>query len=161
MNELDPEKKSLKKISMDLTLVADKAHKNNLTLDDISGASITISSLGGIGGTYFTPMWAYTLISYVPDNWKFAIFDQKFDKLEDIGHSDIFAFSGKNQDINSMKSVHMKLKEKYPSSTYIVGGPVTWSLEQERALDVLGCFDHHARGFWAGILGTLREPSQV
>lgn len=50
------EKKSLKRISSDLTFLAERAHKNNLTLDEISGGSITISSLGGIGGTYFTPI---------------------------------------------------------------------------------------------------------
>lgn len=50
------EKKSLKEISSELTVLANQAHKKNLTMDDISGASITISSLGGIGGTYFTPI---------------------------------------------------------------------------------------------------------
>ena len=36
--------------------MASKAHENKLTMEDIEGGSITISSLGGIGGTNFTPI---------------------------------------------------------------------------------------------------------
>ena len=50
------EKKSLKEITVELSKVATKAHENKLTMEDIEGGSITISSLGGIGGTNFTPI---------------------------------------------------------------------------------------------------------
>ena len=50
------EKKSIKEISVELTDLSKKAHNNNLELSDIEGGTITISSLGGIGGTYFTPI---------------------------------------------------------------------------------------------------------
>jgi len=50
------ENKSLKQISSELSLLSEKAHNNNLILDDIEGGTITISSLGGIGGTNFTPI---------------------------------------------------------------------------------------------------------
>ena len=35
---------------------AERARERKLTPDDMSGGSITISNLGGIGGTYFTPI---------------------------------------------------------------------------------------------------------
>ena len=50
------ENKSLKEISTELSIISEKAHDNNLILDDIKGGTITISSLGGIGGTNFTPI---------------------------------------------------------------------------------------------------------
>ena len=36
--------------------MAVKARNRKLSLDDMSGAGISISNLGGIGGTYFTPI---------------------------------------------------------------------------------------------------------
>ena len=50
------EKKSLKEITIELSDLAAKAHENKLTMEDIEGGTITISSLGGIGGTNFTPI---------------------------------------------------------------------------------------------------------
>ena len=50
------EKKSIKEISLELTALSRKAHNNDLGISDIEGGTITISSLGGIGGTYFTPI---------------------------------------------------------------------------------------------------------
>ena len=50
------EKKSLKEITIELSNLAAKAHENKLTMEDIEGGTITISSLGGIGGTNFTPI---------------------------------------------------------------------------------------------------------
>ena len=50
------DKKSIKNISIELSKIIDKAKKGKLTLDEMSGGSITISSLGNIGGSYFTPI---------------------------------------------------------------------------------------------------------
>tara|TARA_Y100000588_G_C14252584_1_gene924082 strand:+ start:260 stop:1444 length:1185 start_codon:yes stop_codon:yes gene_type:complete len=50
------EKKSLKEITIELSDLAAKAHENKLMMEDIEGGTITISSLGGIGGTNFTPI---------------------------------------------------------------------------------------------------------
>lgn len=50
------EKKSIKELNVELSLLADKAKSTKLDIEDISGGSITISSLGGIGGTNFTPI---------------------------------------------------------------------------------------------------------
>jgi len=50
------EKKSLKEITIELSKLAAKAHDNRLSVEDIEGGTITISSLGGIGGSNFTPI---------------------------------------------------------------------------------------------------------
>ena len=50
------DKKSLKDITIELSQLAEKAHNNKLSMEDIDGGTITISSLGGIGGTNFTPI---------------------------------------------------------------------------------------------------------
>ena len=50
------EKKSLKEITVELSELAAKAHDNRLSMEDIEGGTITISSLGGIGGANFTPI---------------------------------------------------------------------------------------------------------
>ncbi len=50
------DKKSLQQLADDLAYLSKKARNNKLTIDDISGACFTISSLGGIGGTHFTPI---------------------------------------------------------------------------------------------------------
>ena len=50
------QKKTIKELNIELSNIADKAKKGNLDINDILGGSITISSLGGIGGTNFTPI---------------------------------------------------------------------------------------------------------
>jgi pyruvate dehydrogenase E2 component (dihydrolipoamide acetyltransferase) len=43
-------------ISTELQALAEKAKARKLSLDEMEGGSFTISNLGGIGGTYFTPI---------------------------------------------------------------------------------------------------------
>lgn len=52
----DVDKKNITQLSIDLAEVSKKARDKKLTLDDMQGGSFTISNLGGIGGTYFTPI---------------------------------------------------------------------------------------------------------
>jgi pyruvate dehydrogenase E2 component (dihydrolipoamide acetyltransferase) len=52
----DADKKGLKEIAGDLTELSGRAREGKLSLDQMRGASFTISSLGGIGGTSFTPI---------------------------------------------------------------------------------------------------------
>jgi pyruvate dehydrogenase E2 component (dihydrolipoamide acetyltransferase) len=52
----DADRKNLTHIAVELHQLAQRARERRLTLDDMSGGSITISNLGGIGGTYFTPI---------------------------------------------------------------------------------------------------------
>lgn len=52
----DADKKGLKEISLELGELSKKARDGKLKPQEMQGASFTISSLGGIGGTYFTPI---------------------------------------------------------------------------------------------------------
>ncbi len=52
----DADKKGLKEIAADLTELSGLARDGKLSLDQMRGATFTISSLGGIGGTSFTPI---------------------------------------------------------------------------------------------------------
>ena len=48
--------KSIKKLSHELTRLIYKSKEKRLSLDDMSGGCITISSLGSLGGKFFTPI---------------------------------------------------------------------------------------------------------
>jgi len=50
------DKKSVAEIGREMNELAAKARDKKLTMNDMSGACFTISSLGGIGGTGFTPI---------------------------------------------------------------------------------------------------------
>jgi pyruvate dehydrogenase E2 component (dihydrolipoamide acetyltransferase) len=52
----DADKKGILEIAKDLTTLSGKAREGKLGPADMSGATFTISSLGGIGGTSFTPI---------------------------------------------------------------------------------------------------------
>ena len=52
----DADKKGVLQISQEMAELAKKARDGKLGPADMSGASFTISSLGGIGGRYFTPI---------------------------------------------------------------------------------------------------------
>ena len=52
----DVDKKGLKEISIELGELSKKAREGKLKLQEMQGACFTISSLGGIGGTGFTPI---------------------------------------------------------------------------------------------------------
>ena len=50
------DQKNILQIAVEMHQLAEKARDKKLTLEDMSGGGITISNLGGIGGTYFTPI---------------------------------------------------------------------------------------------------------
>ena len=50
------DQKNLIQLSVEIQQLADKAKARKLSLDDMSGGSMSISNLGGIGGTAFTPI---------------------------------------------------------------------------------------------------------
>jgi pyruvate dehydrogenase E2 component (dihydrolipoamide acetyltransferase) len=52
----DADQKGILQISREMAELAAKARDGKLTPGDMSGACFTISSLGGIGGRYFTPI---------------------------------------------------------------------------------------------------------
>jgi pyruvate dehydrogenase E2 component (dihydrolipoamide acetyltransferase) len=52
----DADRKNITEISIEINQLAAKARDRKLSLEDMSGGGISISNLGGIGGTYFTPI---------------------------------------------------------------------------------------------------------
>ena len=52
----DVDQKNIITLSAELNAIAQKARDRKLGLDDMQGAGFTISNLGGIGGTNFTPL---------------------------------------------------------------------------------------------------------
>ena len=50
------DKKSIDDLSLELAELSKKARSKKLKPEDMTGGTFTISSLGGIGGTYFTPI---------------------------------------------------------------------------------------------------------
>lgn len=52
----DVDKKNILQLSAELTEISVKARDKKVTIEDMQGGCFTISNLGGIGGTYFTPI---------------------------------------------------------------------------------------------------------
>jgi radical SAM superfamily enzyme YgiQ (UPF0313 family) len=95
-------------------------------------------------GAMFMPVWAYTLAAYVerPEDYELRLFDTRFDRLEDVPAADLFVFSGVNQDYESLVAAHAALRERHPGATFVIGGPVCWSLNQAGEVAKLAMFDH-------------------
>src|SRR5438270_7598510 len=95
-------------------------------------------------GAMFMPVWAYTLAAYVeePEGYEMRLFDMRFDDVEEVPAADLFVFSGVNQDYESIVATHASLRERHPRATFVIGGPVTWSLNQAGEVSKLEMFDH-------------------
>jgi pyruvate dehydrogenase E2 component (dihydrolipoamide acetyltransferase) len=50
------DQKNITQIAIEMQQLSEKARAKKLSLDEMSGGGISISNLGGIGGTYFTPI---------------------------------------------------------------------------------------------------------
>ncbi len=50
------DRKTLTRISVELTDLAERTRNKRIKPDELQGSNFTISNLGGIGGTYFTPI---------------------------------------------------------------------------------------------------------
>jgi len=52
----DADKKSILELSVELARLAERARNRKTTLEEMEGGVFTISNLGGIGGTHFSPI---------------------------------------------------------------------------------------------------------
>ncbi len=52
----DVNKKNITKLSVELSELSEKARNKKITVNELQGGTFTISNLGGIGGTYFSPV---------------------------------------------------------------------------------------------------------
>jgi pyruvate dehydrogenase E2 component (dihydrolipoamide acetyltransferase) len=55
----DADKKSIRDLASEMVTLADKARAGKLAIDEMRGGTFTITNLGGIGGTAFTPIVNY------------------------------------------------------------------------------------------------------
>ncbi|MGH9471027.1 MAG: 2-oxo acid dehydrogenase subunit E2 [Terriglobia bacterium] len=55
----DVDRKNIIELSVELAALAEKARSRKLALEDMEGGVFTITNLGGIGGTYFSPIVNY------------------------------------------------------------------------------------------------------
>ena len=55
----DADKKSIRDLAAEVATLAEKARANKLAIDEMRGGTFTITNLGGIGGTAFTPIVNY------------------------------------------------------------------------------------------------------
>ncbi len=55
----DADNKSIRDLAAEVVTLAEKARTNKLAIDDMRGGTFTITNLGGIGGTGFTPLVNY------------------------------------------------------------------------------------------------------
>ncbi|MFQ5763993.1 MAG: B12-binding domain-containing radical SAM protein [Rhodospirillales bacterium] len=110
-------------------------------------------------GAKFMPVWAYTLAAHAPDDGRvaMALYDTRFDRLDDIGEADVFLFSGINQDCTNLERVRAMLTERYPAAVSVIGGPICWSFDQAGTLDHLDGFDHVCIGDGEEIVARVLE----
>jgi pyruvate dehydrogenase E2 component (dihydrolipoamide acetyltransferase) len=52
----DADKKNIEELSVDLRVLSEKARTKKISVEELQGGTFTITNLGGIGGTYFTPV---------------------------------------------------------------------------------------------------------
>jgi pyruvate dehydrogenase E2 component (dihydrolipoamide acetyltransferase) len=52
----DADQKNIVQLSVELAQLSDKARSRKISLEEMQGGCFSISNLGGIGGTYFTPI---------------------------------------------------------------------------------------------------------
>jgi pyruvate dehydrogenase E2 component (dihydrolipoamide acetyltransferase) len=55
----DVDKKSVRELAQELTAVAERARQKKLAVEEMRGGTFTITNLGGIGGTGFSPIVNY------------------------------------------------------------------------------------------------------
>ncbi len=94
-------------------------------------------------GVQFMPVWAYTLASHIHHpKIKLFLYDTRHEPPKNFAPADLFIFSGINQDYGHMVKIHKILKEKYPQSLFLIGGPLCWSFHKGGDVEKLFMFDH-------------------
>src|SRR4029450_9209213 len=76
------------------------------------------------------------------ERYDLKLCDLRFDKIDDIAEADLFGFSGINQDYEAIVEAEAHLRKRFPHATYIIGGPIAWSLNQAGEAEKLSMFDY-------------------
>ncbi len=97
-------------------------------------------------GFHFMPVWAYAIGGIIDgsttlSHLKYELFDQRFEDIKRIPTSQIYLFSGINQDVDAILDNLETIKKIRPDSLCILGGPIVDSYLQMGELDKLSQFD--------------------
>lgn len=74
----DADKKSIRDLATEVCSLAEKARAGKLAIDEMRGGTFTITNLGGIGGTAFTPIVNYpevAILGLSRSNWQPVVRD--------------------------------------------------------------------------------------
>jgi pyruvate dehydrogenase E2 component (dihydrolipoamide acetyltransferase) len=78
----DADKKSVHELAKEMTELAEKARSGKLALDEMRGGTFTITNLGGIGGTAFSPIINYpevAILGLSKSSWQPVVRDNKIE----------------------------------------------------------------------------------
>ena len=78
----DADRKDIYELAAELGELSERARAGKLRVDDIQGGAFTVSSLGGIGGSFFTPIInapEVAILGVSRSNWKPAMRDGEFE----------------------------------------------------------------------------------
>src|SRR5262245_54407645 len=95
-------------------------------------------------GVHFMPVWAYTLAAHLrgtPD-LEVGLFDDRFDRPDDIPASDVYLLTGINQDYDAIVRVQAFIRQRFPNALFVIGGPICWSYNSGGKIEALNMFDH-------------------
>jgi radical SAM superfamily enzyme YgiQ (UPF0313 family) len=113
-------------------------------------------------GVHFMPVWAYTLAAHLrglPD-LEIGLFDDRLDRPKEIPVSDIYLFTGINQDYDAIVRLESVLRRRFPEATSVIGGPICWSYHAAGKIDALCMFDHVVIGDGEGIIRNVIDSIQ-
>jgi pyruvate dehydrogenase E2 component (dihydrolipoamide acetyltransferase) len=74
----DADRKSVRDLAAELTALAERARAGKLSIDEMRGGTFTITNLGGIGGTAFTPIVNYpevAILGLSRSSWQAVVRD--------------------------------------------------------------------------------------
>ena len=116
-------------------------------------------------GVLFMPVWAYTLASHIPEhcNYELSLVDTRFTEVQAIASSEVFLFSGLNQDYDTLCLVLAALRARCPKARMIIGGPICGSFDMAGDIAKLAAWDHVVIGdgedVIADLLAAIKENS--
>jgi radical SAM superfamily enzyme YgiQ (UPF0313 family) len=110
-------------------------------------------------GVHFMPVWVYTLAAHLrnrPD-LELDLHDDRFDDAGKIRGSDVFLFTGINQDYEAIVSLRNDLRRRFPKARFVIGGPICWSYNMAGKIQRLEEFDHIVIGDGELLVADLLE----
>ena len=93
-------------------------------------------------GLHFPPTWVYSLAAHLGGIANLHLVDDRVQSLDEAQESDLFLYSGINQDLEAILKNRKQLASRFPGARHGIGGPICWSLQQAGKLGELAAFDH-------------------